>query len=425
MISKAQFLQGFLLMTLSAAMVSCSPAVPCNVIGGSGGAARLKRASSSNICGNGTGGGGTCSSTLKPVQVMFSVDSKGMILEYGIDSTSGSLTLMCNTATAAVGLLAVSNNAFLYVLDTSKTPAQVFGFAIAHGNSGVLTALAGSPFQLTEAIPGNAVIVPDPLNRFIFVTNHDGNDVHVLIIGTGGILSEATNSPFPVSSPDYIAINPAGTLAYVPDSLITDGDIFILSITTVGSSIGQLVPTSASPLIIPNPNDFAHFAVVHPNGKFLLTANTQSLSSFAIDPVPQNGGALTPVAGSPFSPALAGDSQVAPLTFALDMSGKFLYVVPEGTVGQIQGFLSDNIIAFAIDTTGGGLTTVPNSPFISSSTLDLVANPLLEQMFVVTSTTTIPVIFDVAPIDAGGNLTIPATGLTVTAEVHPVIANIN
>jgi len=35
--------------------------------------------------------------------------------------------------------------------------------------------------------------------------------------------------------------------------------------------------------------------------------------------------------------------------------------------------------------------------------------------------------YDVVPIDASGNLTLPATGLTVTADaaVQPVVVNIN
>jgi hypothetical protein len=171
-------------------------------------------------------------------------------------------------------------------------------------------------------------------------------------------------------------------------------------------------------------NNAPHFAVVHPNGNFLITANELTLSSFSIDPNAANGGALTQIGGSPFSPGGAGDAQVAPLDFALDMSGKFLYVTPEGTVGAIPGFVSDNIVAFAFDTTAGGMTPVPMSPFISSSTLDIVANPLLEQMFIVTSNTS-SILFGVAPIDASGNLTLPTTSLAVTAEIHPVVVNIN
>ncbi len=416
MITRAKFFQILLLVVGAATLVSCSPAVPCNVLG-SGGAARLRPASSSNICGSGGGGTPTCSSTLKPAQVLLSLDAKG-ILEYGIDSTTGALTLMCNTATAPVGPIAVSNNTFVYVLDTSVSPAQVFGFIIAHGNSGALAAMTGSPFQLTEAITGNGTIVADPLNRFMFVTNNSGNDVHVLNIGQSGALTEATNSPFAVSAPDFIAINPAGALAYVPDS--TDGDIFIFS---VGAN-GSLTSTVASPLIVGIGNNSPHFALVHPNGNFLYTANLQTIGAYSIDPIPANGGALTQLGGSPYTPAIAGDGQVAPLVLVLDNSGKFLYVVPEGTAGGLTGFLSDNIIGFAVDTNLGGLTPLPNSPFLSSSTLDIVANPSLTQMIVASSNTT-TVLFEIAPIDASGNLTLPTTGLAVTAEIHPVVVNIN
>jgi 6-phosphogluconolactonase (cycloisomerase 2 family) len=359
--------------------------------------------------------------TLKPVQVLLSVDGTDNIKEYGIDSTTGALTLMCNTATAALGPIVAANNTFVYVLDQAKglSPARIFEFLIAHGNSGALAAVTGSPFTLSETITGNLSLVADPLGRFIFVTNQVNNDVHVLTIGQSGALTEATNSPFVVSNPDFIAINPAGNLAYVPDS--TDGDIFIFSLDANGQLTNN--PASGSPFIIGMGNNAPHFALVHPNGNFLLTANELTLGSFSINS--SNAGALTQVGGSPFSPGGAGDAQVAPLDFALDMSGKFLYVTPLGTVnGGISGFTSENIVAFAFDPTAGGMTPVPMSPFISTSTLDIVANPLLEQMFIVSSNTS-SILFGVAPIDASGNLTLPTTSLAVTSVVHPVVVNIN
>jgi 6-phosphogluconolactonase (cycloisomerase 2 family) len=423
MISRNNILPTLLLVIAAVTLVNCAPAVPCNVVGsGSGsGASRLHRSSSTDICGNGGGGGTpTCSSTLKPVQVLLSVDSKGAIQEYGIDSKTGALTLMCNTATAALGAIAVANNTFVYVLDQTKSPAQIFGFLIAHGNSGALAPITGSPFALSEALAGNSALVADPLGRFMFVTNSSttASDVHVLTIGQSGALTEATNSPFVVSNPDFIAINPAGNIAFVPDS--TDGDIFIFSLDANGQVTND--PNSQSPFITGTGNNAPHFALVHPNGNFLLTANQVTLSSFSIDST--HAGALTQIGGSPFSPGGAGDSQVAPLTFALDESGKFLYVTPEGTAGNIPGFTSENIVAFAFDTTAGGMTPVPMSPFISTSTLDIVANPLLEQMFIVSSNAS-SILFGVAPIDASGNLTLPTTSLAVTAEIHPVVVNIN
>jgi 6-phosphogluconolactonase (cycloisomerase 2 family) len=415
MISRNNFLQILLLVIGAVTLVNCAPAVPCNF----GSAARLRRDATTNIC---TGGGtSTCSSTLKPVQVLLSADSKGNILEYGIDSKTGALTLMCNTATAAVGPIAVSNNAFVYVLaqGTGTSPTQIFEFVIAHGNSGALTPVTGSPFILSEALTGNASLVADPLGRFMFVTNTAGNDVHVLTIGPTGALTEATNSPFAVSNPDFIAINPAGNIAFVPDS--TDGDIFIFSLDVNGQLTNN--PASQSPFIVGIGNNSPQFALVHPKGNFLLTANKVTLSSFSIDST--NAGALTQVGGSPFSPGAAGDSQVAPIALTLDATGLFLYVTPQGTSGM-SGFTSENIVGFAFDPAAGGLTSLPMSPFTSTSTLDIVANPLLQQVFVVTSSTT-TVMYDVVPIDASGNLTLPATGLTVTADaaVQPVVVNVN
>jgi hypothetical protein len=197
--------------------------------------------------------------------------------------------------------------------------------------------------------------------------------------------------------------------------------MFIFSLDANGQLTNN--PASGSPVIIGMGNNAPHFALVHPNGKFLLTANQVTLSSFSIDST--NAGALTQVGGSPFSPGNAGDSQVAPLTLTLDESGNFLYVTPLGTVnGGIPGFLSENIVAFVFDPNAGGMTPVPMSPFVSTSTLDLIANPLLEQLFVVSSNSS-SILFGVAPIDASGNLTLPTTSLAVTSVVHPVVVNIN
>ncbi len=421
MITKAKILQSLLLVLAAASLVNCSPAVPCNIIGNGGGGtgnARLMRASSAtNICGTGGGGGGgTCSSTLTPSQVMLSVGSDGKILEYGLDAITGVPALMCNTATAAQGpLVATPNNNFVYVLDaTSGT--QIFGFQIAHAKSGALATITGSPFQLSTAVV-NSSIAMDPLGRFIFVTDQGNNAVHVLAIGQSGALTEVTGSPFLVSSPTFVAVTPSGAFAYVTDQV--DGDIFIFSLAPNGTLTEE---TGASPFIVPDPNDSPGFALVHPTGNFLLTANLESTSSFTIDP--NNGGALTQVGGSPFLPANAGDGQVAPLAIVLDATSKFLYVVPRGISDDtLPAFQSENIIGYMVDTTGGGLTPLPNSPFLLSSTLDIIANPLLQQMIVATSNTT-SVLFDVAPIDANGNLTIPTSGLAVTATIHPVVVNI-
>jgi 6-phosphogluconolactonase (cycloisomerase 2 family) len=414
MISRNNFLPILLLVIGVVTLVNCAPSVPC-VVGGAGRrVGRLGPDATTNICGTGGGGGGgstTCSSTLMPTEVLLSVDIKGNVLEYGLNATTGVPTLMCNTATGSPGPLVVTpNNNFLYTL--SADTAQIFGFQIAHAKSGALAAITGSPFKLSEPVNGGngvATITADPLNRFIFVTNN-GGDVHVLSIGQSGALAEVTNSPFTVTTPGNIAIAPSGSFAYVPSA--GNGNIVIFSI----SSTGQLTQTGFS--TVPDLTDPAVFALVHPNGKFLFTADFQSVASYTIDPIL---GTLTLVGTT----VPTAQQQIEPDGLALDNTGKFLYVVPAGTLGGTN-FQSTNIMGYQIDVSGGSgaLSAIPNAPFTSSSTLGLTANPMGPELYVFSEATAPTVMIFTATIDTLGNLTIPATGLTVTAAFPPVVANI-
>jgi 6-phosphogluconolactonase (cycloisomerase 2 family) len=419
MITKAKILQSLLLALTAASLVNCSPAVPCNVVGNNARGLLRRAGSPTNICGNGGGGGGGgCSSTLTPTQVMLSVDVTGKVLEYGIATTTGVLTLMCNTATAAAGPLAVSANKFLYVLDngSSATGGQIFGFTIVHGLSGALAPISGQPFSFADPnfSPASS-IASDPLGRFLYVTNLNGGDVHVFIINqTTGGLTEATNSPFTFDnfSPENIAIMANGKFAYVPD--VDHGEIFIFSV----GSTGQLTPTTTGVVVIPNNLDFPQFALMHPTLNFLFTANVESLASWVADPTT---GDLTLANGTTVS---TGGFQVEPISLALDGTNTFLYVTPLGANG-LFGNTSNAILGYQVATTqGGGLTIVPNAPFASTSTLDVIANPLAQQLYVFSATTVPTIVVFTAPIDVSGNLTIPATGLTVAADFPPVIANI-
>ncbi|MGH9748058.1 MAG: lactonase family protein [Candidatus Acidiferrales bacterium] len=336
--------------------------------------------------------------------MLLSTDSKGNLLEYGIDSTTAALTLMCNTGTAAVGPIVVTkNNLFVYVLDLTAGN-QIFGFQIAHSKSGALAAIAGSPFKLTGSAFGDTITV-DPMNRFVYVTDASNSAVHVLSIAQSGALAEVATSPVSVSTPDSIALTPSGNIAYVTD--FTDGNIFIFSVGADGSFTSN--PASNSPLIIPSVNDRAHFGLVHPTANLLFTANAESVSAYIIDTT--NAGALSLAASSPVQ---TGGFQIEPFAVALDKSGLFLYVTPAGAAFGSGGFTSDNIIGYQVNTTDGGLTPIPDAPFASTSTLDIIANPLGSQMFVQSVTTTSATI-QVESIDNAGNLTASGTPLTVTA----------
>ncbi len=91
--------------------------------------------------------------------------------------------------------------------------------------------------------------------------------------------------------------------------------------------------------------------------QFAYVANfgSNNVSAFTID---ATGGALTPVAGSPFR---AG---TAPFGMAIDPTGEFAYVANLG---------SNNVSAYFIDATSGALKRVKGSPFAAGTNPSSVA----------------------------------------------------
>ena len=374
--------------------------------GGSGGTR-----TSSNVCGtsngNGSGSGinGQCTGKVSPTEVLYSFDiptntnNVANILPFAVAS-NGALTLMCGNASANVGQLALIGNKFLYAFDS--TTATIAGFSIAHGNSGALTAIPGSPFTISDTFTGFSStnfprIEADPLGRFVFITNFAASHIDVFQVDqTSGALTVAPSSPVPASSPIHLAVEPSGKFVYVPDSQLALIHVFSIDSAgnmTTASTFGPLAGTDA-PL----------FIEAHPNGKFLFTANRGSVAAYVIA---STTGALSYAPGSPFNTA---SLQVAPLLLTLDATGKFLYVADTANNG---------IPGFTVDTTGA-LTLINGSPFPGSSVSDLVPNPAGPQLYVQIGNS-----INVYTIDATSGALTPPTGQAqfFTAS-NLVIANV-
>ncbi len=147
--------------------------------------------------------------------------------------------------------------------------------------------------------------------------------------------------------PTGLTLDPTGRFAYVANCGIrtctfsTSGNV---SAYTINAATGALTPVAGSPFSAGSgPIELA----VEPTGRFLYVANITSnnVSAYAID---ATSGALTLVPGSPFS---AGDGSHA---VAVEPTGNFIYVV---------NIRSSNISAYTIDAITGALTPVPGSPF--------------------------------------------------------------
>jgi 6-phosphogluconolactonase (cycloisomerase 2 family) len=431
------FFSLLMVVVTAVALSSCGTFV-CNPIGGSGtgtGAALVRNptprvgdgnksthshpllnpAASQASCSSGGGGNnGACSSTDTPTQVMYSVDGTGAIVAYGIDA-SGTLTLICPTAKAAVGELVVSNNKFLYVLDESTVPASIHGFIIGHANTGTVVS-NGQTFTFApapELLDSATHIEADPTGHLLFVTDYDGGVggtglIHVFLINQGaGTLTEATGSPVSVvTNPDFLAVSSDGKFAYVPDDVVAQIHVFALDANT-----GAMTETASSPF-----NDDGgsaepgRFIAIHPNGKFLYTTNTSQMSAYGVDSTTGN---LSAVPGSPFDmPAT-----MIPEIFAIDNTGGFLYVTDFNDPGI-------GIAGFPIDSTGTGALQgqVPNSPFALFIANTIVANPLGPEVYVLGGNTEGDLI-NIFGVAAGtGSLT--GSTATLKAQSNLVISNV-
>lgn len=382
--------------TASGALTNSACAAPQGGGGNGGG----------NNGGGNTSGFNPCGATgQQPNQVLYAVDplNHAQILPFAIDS-SGNLSLMCDktaiSGDANVGELALLQNKYLYLFDA--TSSKIYGFSIAHGNSGALTAIPGQPFSVSDTFQQYHHILTDPLGRFVYLTNYEGDQTDVFVVNSAtGALTPASSSPFIVNAPYFMASTPTASYIYAPDS--QSGIINILAV----DASGQLTRTLSSPFFIPSPNDFAFLDIVHPNGKFLFTANYDSVSSYTIN---STTGGLTFAPGSPSD--TLNSQNVTPSEVVLDSTGNFLYAPDSASAG---------ILAYTVNQSTGALSLVRGSPFAAGSQIyEIMANPQGAELYVESSGA-----LNIYGINSTtGALTAPSTQAVNFAAGNIVIANV-
>jgi len=121
---------------------------------------------------------------------------------------------------------------------------------------------------------------------------------------------------------------------------------FDISAYTIDGTSGALTPVAGSPF---STGDNPQGVIVHNSGKFLYVAsNTGTSSTISGFSIEANSGRLTAIVGSPFP----GGQVLSSL--AQDRSGAYLYVA------DIQ---AGTVLGYAVDQSSGALTPVPGSPF--------------------------------------------------------------
>lgn len=282
---------------------------------------------------------------------------------------------------------------YLFVTSNSGTGANSGIVTSYHVNSysGTLTQVSGQPVATGGVDPVAEVATAN--QQYLYVADHGTNDIAQLTISTDGQLALVKNYTTPGSEPVSLAVNQAGTLLFVVDYYqagFSDanpgpGELIVYPIGSDGS-LGTPVASGANSYTALQ--CFPTGVAVAPNGNYVYVTNTNSvvvttsppstatppatpsvcpaqgtISGYAVS----SGGALTPIAGSPF---LAGST---PTGIAIDPTSRFLYATDS---------VQNQIIAYTIQS-AGVLDPLINGPFTTGIfPVNITVDPRGEYIYV-------------------------------------------
>ena len=236
------------------------------------------------------------------------------VYAYSIDSATGVLTALPGWPTPQANIITSitfdPNGNYAFLAQTLTDPLALLIDAFDFANGSLTT--SGSFFNSKDPIYLTTI---DPSGKFLYATDPGAPTVGAFAFDSAqGSLSEIQGSPYPVGKqPFAIATDPAGKFLYV--------DNFNSSYQTTNP---------------PSTYD-------------------GSISAFTIDP---EGGALTPVTGSPFAAGINSRYVV------VDPTGHFAYA---SSTTYTTGYLSyATILSYAINVSTGALTPLSGSPWMDS-----------------------------------------------------------
>jgi hypothetical protein len=379
--------------------------------------------SNSSITSPGSGGTGGNATAAFVFAVDQGTGTGGTIDGFTLDTTANTFqttpsftapTIPVNNG--GVGMV-VAQKQFLYA--GFGTVGQIFGWTIS--STGSLTAIAGSPFPASLDFPGTvgeAAMITNPAGTMLFVSDQLQSQIFVFQIGSGGVLTPATGSPFTIPlgfQPMNLGTDGLGKYLYASNGSSSTHTATEVAAFVIGSS-GTLTPVLGSPFAFP-----MWLAKGEPTGQFLIGTTGQAaffgetdddhLYVFSIAQTGSTAGAITPVSGSPFPTVFS------PLSIAVqsNANGNLLYSFSINDTGTgfnaAEGYTISSAGALTADTGSpfSGLTNGSWGQFDQSgaflfdygSFLDINTNTVVTQL---------------SPFDVGtgGALTQPITTLTLT-----------
>ncbi|MGO9517787.1 MAG: lactonase family protein [Candidatus Korobacteraceae bacterium] len=320
-----------------------------------------------------TGCGSSSSNTPPPPPAPLGhayITTASNLYGFSISASNGSLSSIA-TPSGAPGGTAIASNTQKDLLYTLTSSGQIFGYSVNTSN-GSLTGIAGSPWGgagvgvafLTVDVAGQYLFVPatqdfnvvpftigsggaltiglqvatpaapltatvDPQAHFLYVPM--GSTGTELFKINGGALSDlGTIPPLGATKPQFVAITPSDTFAYISDGVTGVAGY------SVNATTGALTALPGAPFTAgPGPSAMA----MTPNGKYLYVATSVALVQFAIN----SDGSLTSI-GSPVT------FNTPPVVLNIDTTGTYVYVVNVN---------SSNVSVYQINAASGVLAIGP------------------------------------------------------------------
>jgi 6-phosphogluconolactonase (cycloisomerase 2 family) len=269
------------------------------------------------------------------------VGSPTDISAWRIDRTTGSISKSSTASQGSnsrIGASIAANGSSAYVAAGTQ---GIFGYSISDGN---LTALAGSPYALTDPCFQCSLdtVSMDKDGQFVYTATTGFRGSHGFRIfdrAADGTLSNSHRTQVNVGTlpPLVIAVHPNGRFVYEFRSSLDELVAWVIDPAT-----GQTI--SSQSLTHPGGASAAAFTN---DGRYMLVTNkhTASVSVFAIDDIT---GTPQEVAGSPFA---AGQ---APNGVAIDSSSRLAFVIHAGP----RQFFNPvpELISYRFDSSTGTLT---------------------------------------------------------------------
>jgi 6-phosphogluconolactonase (cycloisomerase 2 family) len=275
-------------------------------------------------------------------QFLYFLDNSG-VYAYAIDRNTGALTAVAGSpfdlGSVPTSLAFDASGTYLYVTGYSGPTAPVNTVISAYSvnNSGALAPLA--KYMVSSEL--STVVVA---GNYLYVAGYYTNSITVFSIGsTGELTQNVPGSPFATDTGPYsIVANPSGSVLYTANDGMptgTEATPGSISAFTIDSATGALTPVPGNPQSIA-----VHGTIsIDPKGRFLLAPEISGVAVYTIN---TTTGALAAVAGSPFS------TGTDPGVVSVDPMDRFVYVVNGG---------SANVSEFTLESTGA-LTPLAGSP---------------------------------------------------------------